>query len=373
MSWLMLVIGVIVIAAIVAVTATVQLLREAKLNAARAVAAKAAAAEPDPRDPTARVPVLSEPAPARILSPAEAFAALHELAFGVTTDDPEPAAAHAAVADATLGALANAATDERYAPRRPNMLPRLVSATNDEKVSRRELAAIISRDPALVGSLLKMANSSYYRITPEPIESVDRAVALLGTDGLRSLISAALMQPIFRVAGTHFPRFPEIAWEHAFRSASAAVPYAVVAEKSDPFAAELLSLVMGLAGIVIFRVALDHYALEPQLSPHPQIFARLLDSHSGPVAQHIGASWELSERMLVALDHQRPDSPEHTTALGRSLRFGRTVAALAVVHLNQVIDEPTARFSLPKTAMSPAQLDRMWTRLILPPEKGSKR
>src|SRR5262249_9049288 len=158
-----------------------------------------------------------------------------------------------------------------------NMLPKVLSASNDDSFSRRDLATLIARDPSLVGNLLKIANSSYYRVTPEPVESVDRAVVLLGTDGIRSLCTAALMQPIFRIGGAAFPGFPEMAWEHTFRCASASVPYNFLAEKSDPFAAELLSLVMGLAGIVIFRVTLDQYGRYPRLRPDAGVVASLLD------------------------------------------------------------------------------------------------
>lgn len=305
----------------------------------------------------------------RILSSPEVFARLYEHALGSAAGGSASDLRHQTVLKATIGALEDAATQERYAPRRPNMLPRLLSATNDENISRRELASIIARDPALVGGLLKIANSSYYRVTPEPVESVDRAVALLGTDGLRSLISAVLMQPIFRVGGAQFPRFPETAWEHAFRSASAGVACAALVEQSDPFAAELLSLIMGLAGIVIFRAALDHYASEPGLTPDGGIIAALLTAHSDTVAQRIGASWELSERMLEALDAQTPTTAQHPTPLGRSLAFGRIVGALAVLRINRVLDEDTATASIPPTPMDAAQVERMWMRLTVDPTK----
>jgi len=242
-------------------------------------------------------------------------------------------------------------------------LPQVLSASNDDSFSRRDLAALIAQDPSLVGNLLKIANSSYYRVTPEPVESVDRAVVLLGTDGIRSLVTAALMQPIFRIGGADFPRFPEIAWEHTFRSASAAVPYNFLLEKSDPYTAELLSLLMGLAGIVVFRVTMDQYSKNSRLRPDAGVVASLLDTHSASVARQIGTSWELSEPTLAGLDGQTIGTTEYSTALGRSLYYGRLVGALAVLRINHTIDDESARASIPVTTMPEAQLDRMWTRL----------
>jgi HD-like signal output (HDOD) protein len=332
---------------------------------------------PDPERLRAQAASVVQPASpntpptAEALSSEEIFARLHELELGQFPRKPAVSPEHEAIAARTVAALDEAATQQRYSPRRPNMLPRLMNAASDERVSRRELASIIARDPSLVGSLLKIANSSFYRVSPEPVESVDRAVVLLGTNGIRSLITTALMQPIFRLAGVAFPRFPEIAWEHTFRSASAAVPYTVVVEKSDPFAAELLALVMGLASIVVFRVALDQYATDERLRPEPGVIASLLDSQSAKVARRIGASWELSERTLAAFDDVPPPEAtsgqtapaEHPVALGRALRFGRLAGALAVLHSNHLIDAETAKASLAGHPMPPVQLERMWERL----------
>jgi hypothetical protein len=194
-------------------------------------------------------------------------------------------------------------------------------------------------------------------------------VVLLGTDGIRSLVTAALMQPIFRIGGADFPRFPEIAWEHTFRSANAAVPYNFLMEKSDPYAAELLSLVMGLAEIVVFRVTMDQYAKLPRLRPDAGIVSSILDAHSAAVARRIGASWELSEPTLAGLDGQSINTTQYPTALGRSLYFGRVVGALAVLRVNHVIDDNLGKASIPSTNMPEAQIEHMWARLTPKPEK----
>jgi hypothetical protein len=138
----------------------------------------------------------------------------------------------------------------------------------------------------------------------------------------------------------------------------------------DQFAAELLCLVTGLAEIVLFRAAMDHYASSSRRGqPAPVVMASLLASQSATFAWHIGANWELSELMLAALEEQMVAS-EPTTPLGRSLRFGRCAGALAVLRTNSVIDDATARLSLPDGGMSPAHLKCMWRRLLDKPEES---
>ena len=312
-------------------------------------------------------PVLSE-ATVEILDRAAVLRRLRELELGVPNLG-KPDGDHERIVESTLAtvsaAVSDAATQARYTPRRPNLLPQLMRALGDEEMSRRTLAALIARDPALVGSLLKMANSAFYRVTSKPVESVERAVVILGSDGLRSLIAAALMQPNFQVSATNgFPRFPELVWEHALRSSHAAIPHAALVERVDAFNAELLCLINGLAEIMLFRAAMDYYAENPrQGQPDPLVIASLLDTQAPTFAWQIGAGWELSELMLAALEEQMVTS-EPTTPLGRSLRFGRLAGALAVLHANSAIDDASVRLSLPEAGLSPAHLKIMWARLL---------
>jgi HD-like signal output (HDOD) protein len=319
---------------------------------------------------------VGEERPAAVLDADQALRRLRELALGTSTSGV-PGPAHEAITAAAMAATEDSATLRQLAPRRPSLLPQLIRAANDDAVPRRELAAIIRRDPSLVGNLLEMANSSFYRVTERPIESIDRAVVLLGSEGIRSLIAAAAMQPIYRVAGGPFPRFAHTVWQHAWRSASAAVVHAAMVERADPFAAELLSLVWGLGDVVLFRTVLEHYQTAPAgraLRPHAGAIARLLKAQSARVARGIGASWDLSAGSLTALE-QQADAAEPAAPLGRSLRFGRTVGALAVLCINGVLDEAAARASLPPSSLPREQLERMWVRMTgePPASRGAAR
>ncbi|HEY9182140.1 MAG TPA: HDOD domain-containing protein, partial [Gammaproteobacteria bacterium] len=141
---------------------------------------------PSTTDDTGEQRALPAPAAAsdRSLSHATTLHLLYELAFG-TALEPHVPAEHVKVVTSIASTLQAAAADPRHAPRRPLLLPELVRAVNDSETTRRELAAMIARDPALVGSLLKLANSPIYRRGSKPIESVERALAVLGTQGVR--------------------------------------------------------------------------------------------------------------------------------------------------------------------------------------------
>jgi HD-like signal output (HDOD) protein len=339
-------------------------------GSARADVPAEVASEDPPSDlQTLESPVLQPPAEAELLDYAEARRRVRQTELGL--DDRALASvqdrAHEQIVAAALAAIGDPAAQKNYFPRRPNLLPELMHAINDESMSVRQLVAIVARDPALVGSLLKVANSSFYRISPQPIESIERAIVVLGNDGLRSVTAAALMQPIFQVsrAGAA-PRFPELVWEHAIRSAHAAIPHAALVEKANPFSAELLSLISGLAEIALFRAVIEHCApSSEQEEVDPLVIASILDADSAAFAWHIGADWRLSAEMLAALEEQMASS-EPKTPLGRSLRFGRHAGALAVLHTNSIISDGSVRASLPPSGLSSSHLEVMLTRLLRP-------
>ncbi|HXS28718.1 MAG TPA: HDOD domain-containing protein [Steroidobacteraceae bacterium] len=315
------------------------------------------------------------------LSAVEVFRRLNELAFGVERLGLPALDAYDAIAPEIIATLDSVATDPRYAPRRPLLLPQLLRAMRDDQVTRTELARIIARDPALAGSLLKLANGAFYRVSEKPVESVDRAVALLGTDGIRSLVATALVQPVFRLSERQFPNFPETVWDHTVRAATAAESHAAIVEDSDPFAAQLLGLTMGLGTIVVFRVALDRYTARAEMgrdkaAPNAAVIASLLEAQTGAVAARIAGSWELSDRILKALEDQIPTAQaQEPTSLGRSLRFGRLIGALALLQTADRISYETAKATALTIGAAEFQFDRIWTRLTgrREPERDSRR
>ncbi|MBN1239520.1 MAG: HDOD domain-containing protein [Gammaproteobacteria bacterium] len=321
----------------------------ADADAADAADADAAdAADTDAAEASAAVAAgRARPDPGDALDEAEVFSRLHALALGVEQIPAALPARHEGVLAAVASAISSGAAESRYAMRRPRLLPQLLHAMNDDETNRRELARIISQDPALVGNLLKLANSALYRISPQPVESIDRAVAVLGTDGIRSLVAAAMMQPVFRPAGGRFASFPGVAWEHTFRSAAAAEAHAAFAEKTDRFAAQLLGLLMGLGAIVVFRIARDRYSARKGLKPDPAVVAAALEANTADTARRIAAGWKLSDRILEALQGEAPRTRSVApTPLGRSLRFGRLIGAVATLHAGGVIDAAAARASV---------------------------
>src|SRR5690349_19358515 len=143
---------------------------------------------------------------------------------------PDPA--HAPVFKAVQQALERIEARPEYFPRRPSLLPKLMATVNDSDASMREMSGIIAQDPALTANLLRIANSPLYRVSSTPVESIERAVTLVGVAGIRSIIATALVQPLMAAGSGAFSRFPELSWEPTLYSALTAETHATQVERT---------------------------------------------------------------------------------------------------------------------------------------------
>ncbi|MXV34399.1 HDOD domain-containing protein [Xanthomonas sp. LMG 8989] len=252
------------------------------------------------------------------------LARLCELAFAGRPVNASAAATPAVMADAAA-VLARIDAHPRYTPRRPHLLPQLTRAINDPAAGAHAIATILGQDPALAGNLLRIANSVVYRRHPEPIENLERAVALLGTEGLRQIVLAALLQPVIVDDGSVFGRCAAVLWEHTLLSAHAA---AQVPDREDANAAQLLALLCGLGAVAVVQVLRDVHARHAEAAPTPAAMTEMLEAWSAHCAKAISADWGLSPRVQRALEEQASDADVATmSALGLALRRHRAAAA----------------------------------------------
>ena len=78
----------------------------------------------------------------------------------------------------------------------PEAVLRANELIDSPTASVEEIGEVINHDPALSASLLKLVNSAFYNF-PAQIDTISRAITLVGTDELRSLILASTVTHAF--------------------------------------------------------------------------------------------------------------------------------------------------------------------------------
>lgn len=197
-------------------------------------------------------------------------------------------------------ALLQLVHDKVRLPRRPQLLPQLLGMLNDDRASGRQIAEVIARDPALAANLLRLANSPMYKVHSSTVESLDRAVALVGTEGLRQLVAVALMQPVMRLEGGATGTLPERVWEHTELAAALVARNASGRGRDAVFAAQMLALMQGLGAIMVVQALRDACAKLQCAAPDAHATGELLQRWARRIGRGVAQAWELPALTGVA-------------------------------------------------------------------------
>jgi HD-like signal output (HDOD) protein len=282
---------------------------------------------------------------------------LWKLAFAAPSQMQYLEPAHTEIRDSVSAVLQSDTLDPSYFPRRPTLMPQLMRAVDDPLTATDKLSRIVAHDPVLASDVLRLANSSFYRTSAAPIETIQRAIVVLGVEALRGLLATAMLQPVFRATRTNFPRFPRMLWERTERAVRAAEMYALKSHPQDRFEAQLVILLSALGPLVVYGAALDAYSRRPDIAPSPTLCVALTAALGAQVSLRIARHWETSPRLIAAIE-KSPDE-----SLTMALCAGELLGSLSLLETQSVISRDEALATAREAGLSDAIVMPIWTQL----------
>lgn len=212
-----------------------------------------------------------------------------------------------------------------FMPRMPAVLPRLMGLVRRDNVSTREIAEQVARDPALMGEVIRLANSSYYSRGKE-IADLQDAVMMLGQLGLEKIIVQAAMRPVFNAQQGRFSRTATaLLWELSARCAAACS--FLMKGQGQEFNAYLAGTLLGCGLLPTLRILDQSFAAGPP--PQSQAFHDGLADMGLKIAAQLARDWDFPAEVaqaIAGLATAEPDSP-----LGVALREADQVGKLHVL------------------------------------------
>ncbi len=222
----------------------------------------------------------------------------------------------------SLQQMVNGLETMQVVPRLPAIIPQLMHSLRDDTVGIAQLAQQIKRDPVLVGEVICLANSPYYR-RQHKISSIEQAVLLLGQNGLRQLVSRIAFYPILNLrAGTITRLTSEHLWT---QSEQCALICRCLADhkKVDTFAAYLAGLVANI-GVLSGLHCLDQcFNVRASGVPRTPIFYTRFAQIAKQFSHRIVTEWTFPEPIILALREQTDvDATVPQSILGRIVSAG---------------------------------------------------
>lgn len=230
----------------------------------------------------------------------------------------------------------NGRFDVRSLPRMPTVLPQLMRAMKNDKLSGAQLADLIKRDPVLVGEVMRVTGSVTYR-TAHPVGSLQHAVVLLGQIGLRHVVTSYVMKPILMAsAGANGQVVGQRLWDHAERCAHAAVYLSK--GQCDGFEAYLAGLV-GYSGLGAVARLLDRELQANELPASSTPFIEGCVQLAAQLTVQAGQHWDLPPPVQEALEeHAQHGSAALMQPMSRVLHVSQRLAMYQLLAEQGLLD-----------------------------------
>ncbi len=196
-------------------------------------------------------------------------------------------------------------------PSLPQVAVNVLELSNQTDTLVSDVANVIKQDPAISLSILKAANSSYFGFKSKVL-SLDRAVALLGSNVVSSLVLSFSLVDSVTASGpmaSHYQRY----WRQSMAQAAAADVIAELVEEPlacEPFLAGLLMDIGRLAMlrtlVEVYLPALDHAEKVPDRFLH-ELESVCFEYDHTVVGGRLLEQWGLSDCLVdVAKWHHLP-------------------------------------------------------------------
>lgn len=239
------------------------------------------------------------------------------------------------VVDVVKSSLQKRDFRHKAVPRLPSVIPRLLKSLRDPDSAAKDYVDIINKDPVMSAAVLKLANSVYFNPIGTRIHDIERAVVKLGIDGLRSVLSAAVMQPIIQRESPYFSQTGQKMWHH---SLTCAVACEIIAKHRnlEPFKMYVMGLVHDIGRTTIFSELCKQFKANGEdVKPGYNAFVPIMKVLGPPVSYWIAKDWELPEEVCLALAEQTAIQPGSKVSAFAHVLYQANLIAEANVTVRQ--------------------------------------
>jgi len=218
-------------------------------------------------------------------------------------------------------------------PSLPHVLVDMLHACQGNKMSFQDLAVIISRDAAVAARVVSLANSSFFSRGAK-INGLERALLVLGTDTIKTLVITAAIQQFFSGFNSGHTDFLKAFWKRSLSCALLSKSIAILTSYPNPEEAYLTGLLHNIGELVLqsnypseFNQLLEQYQSERERSEQER---QMFSVSHAEVGAWLLNEWELDEFMADAIEYHHADNT----------RIRDAHHLVKIVHLASLLSEP---------------------------------
>ncbi len=202
-------------------------------------------------------------------------------------------------------------------PKLPENVIEIQRMLSNPKRTLSDVANLIARDPALTAELLKLVNSAQYML-PLKTTRIQKAVALVGTAGLRNLMYIYGAQRVFNKRYKGLNKLWDHAYRCAFYSAELARRFKYAESADDVYVEGILHDIGRIVLMSLHGDLLDKISLHCRNNGIPGDFMETLTLGIGhaKTGAIIARNWNLPEALICTIEHHHqpflaPETYQH--------------------------------------------------------------
>lgn len=196
-------------------------------------------------------------------------------------------------------------------PTLPEVAVKVRKVVEDGGASAAQIAKTVGIDVALAARLVQVANSPLFRGTAQ-VENVQAAVARLGNDQVRNLVTSLIMQQLFQSKSPLLKLRMQALWMHSTEVAAISQVLARNYTRISPDEAMLAGLVHDIGALPILTRA----EANPAIAGAPEALDAIVEKVHASLGRLILESWKFPASMATVaarhedLTYQSADGPD---------------------------------------------------------------
>lgn len=190
--------------------------------------------------------------------------------------------------------------DRLILPTLPDVALKVREAISSGTATTGQLVEIIGSDAALSARLLKITNSPLYRGRVE-IEKLSVAVARLGMDTVRNLVTSIVLKQMFKPKTKQMENCFRKIWQHSVNVSSISRALASRCPHLDPDQAMLAGLIHQIGKLPILMC----FENNPELIDDDEEFENILENLHSDIGKMIMLAWDFPESLIAVVSEYK--------------------------------------------------------------------
>lgn len=256
-------------------------------------------------------------------------------------------------------------------PSPPTELIALMQELESEETNFDKIHNMIRENAGLIGEVVKVSNSPLYRPRSGEITSIEKAISMLGLEGIMKVASAIMMRNIVNVESKEF-RLPfKKIWAHCLKSAESCQ---LIGNPSQSFQYYLLGLIHDIGRIAVFSIFLAETKGKDLANTGVlAVVTKLMEKNAPWLSTLVAGEWGLNSFYLITfgefeklcLGKMDEQDYQYRTAETKALELGTMCAMIHTLSSNDWIGRGDGIAVLEQAGLELKLIDILFTRFDL--------